>query len=378
MHKPLYPFFMYLKKYFLDFKMKVKYFTFDIFKKKFKSFEIYSSKLQNCENNKSQSFISNLNFDNKSSTPNNNEFVLVKYKRDNESSDSFYKQIKSIKITQVQKRREMHSLLLFIFFLFVTIITLSQILVMHSQTNGTNFYQIKLMQEDLKQMDTSIDKMVNEKHVLPMNVWYALKHYNQNINKIHKLIEQNLKDDATHKDIFINNIQECLNFTIMFKKQYISNNINKLENTIKSDLTSNQAFNELYDFLSKIISKLTDDKKIYYNDNKIENLLTNYINIYRKLIPKLNQNLKKEFLMCYKSVLKVYFNNPNIFEKSQLYNLDNNILYTLNINTTKNLRVLLERYEISLKENFLIDLNKSFCDAQPPLLCKNITISYYI
>ena len=51
---------------------------------------------------------------------NKNEFVLVKYKRISSQSydDSHLIQISPSKINQVQKRREMHSLLLFIFFLF--------------------------------------------------------------------------------------------------------------------------------------------------------------------------------------------------------------------------------------------------------------------
>ena len=46
--------------------------------------------------------------------------------------------------------------------LIITIITLSQILVMHNQTSNTNFHQIKLMQEELKLMDFSIDKMLKQ------------------------------------------------------------------------------------------------------------------------------------------------------------------------------------------------------------------------
>lgn len=88
------------------------------------------------------------------------KLVLIKYKS-RQSDDPRH---------SLQKRREFHSLLLFVFFLFVTIITLSQIIVMHSQTSQSNFYQIKLMQEELKLMDASIDRMLKEKHVLPMQV----------------------------------------------------------------------------------------------------------------------------------------------------------------------------------------------------------------
>ena len=83
----------------------------------------------------------------------------------------------------VQKKREFHSMIVFLFFLFITIITLSQILVMHNQTSNTNFHQIKLMQEELKLMDFSIDKMLKQNDVLPMQIWYSLKQYKDNIKK---------------------------------------------------------------------------------------------------------------------------------------------------------------------------------------------------
>jgi hypothetical protein len=87
-----------------------------------------------CNNN------SNSNASGSSSSSNNAQLVLIKYKKLTDDPT-----MNSLRANQLQKRREIHSLLLFIFFLFVTIITLSQILVMHSQTNNSNFYQIKLV-----------------------------------------------------------------------------------------------------------------------------------------------------------------------------------------------------------------------------------------
>lgn len=89
------------------------------------------------------------------------QLVLIKYKSKTDGADGSM---------PANRKREIHSLLFFVFFLFVTIITLSQIIVMHSQTSQSNFYQIKLMQEELKLMDASIDRMLKERHVLPINV----------------------------------------------------------------------------------------------------------------------------------------------------------------------------------------------------------------
>ena len=99
------------------------------------------------------------------SVPDQQQLVLIKYKNKNSDGEGGRNGGGG-----VQKRREIHSLLFFVFFLFVTIITLSQIIVMHSQTSQSSFYQIKLMQEELKLMDASIDRMLKERHVLPMQV----------------------------------------------------------------------------------------------------------------------------------------------------------------------------------------------------------------
>ena len=59
-----------------------------------------------------------------------NNLNLVKYKQNNKelSKKNSYCQLIRVKTKTIQRNREMNSLLLFIFFLFVTIVTLSQIL----------------------------------------------------------------------------------------------------------------------------------------------------------------------------------------------------------------------------------------------------------
>jgi hypothetical protein len=59
-----------------------------------------------------------------------NNFNLVKYKQNNKelSKKNSYCELIKFKNKRIQRKREMSSLLLFIFFLFVTILTLSQIL----------------------------------------------------------------------------------------------------------------------------------------------------------------------------------------------------------------------------------------------------------
>jgi hypothetical protein len=133
------------------------------------------------------------------------QIVLIKYKQTDDDDNS----IGAYKNNQKKKRREIHSLLLFIFFLFVTVITLSQILVMHSGTNNSNFYQIKLMQEELKLMDQSIDKMLKERHVIPMQVWYALKQYTNNFDTFSSMINNNNNNNNITKSNNLNKNKLC-------------------------------------------------------------------------------------------------------------------------------------------------------------------------
>ena len=308
---------------------------------------------------------------------NKNEFVLVKYKRISSQSydDSHLIQISPSKINQVQKRREMHSLLLFIFFLFVTIITLSQILVMHSQSNGTNFYQIKLMQEELKLMDSSIDKMVNERHVLPMQAWYALKQYYQNIKRIYEYINfitlTNNDVNMQIKDIFKyrNKLKKCIENS----KSLELNSSNKHNFSTNGNKISIQSLNEIYNVLTNFI----DDSSFYTglsNNNNItrKNTFFKLLNIHmsklNEIIPKLKLNSKVKLEKCLELILTISFyminNHSYFFERITNITLLNYNMSTIN---NKNFWKKNEKNFNLKKYSFS---NKSFCDPQPPILCK--------
>ncbi len=112
--------------------------------------------------------------------------LLIKYKKSTEDEQAT---ISNEKFNGQKKKREVYSLFIFVFFLFVTIITLSQILVVHNQTHSSNFVQIKQMQDELKLMDATIDTMLKENQVLPMQVWYAMKQYNENLKRFSSFID---------------------------------------------------------------------------------------------------------------------------------------------------------------------------------------------
>ncbi|CAF4544388.1 unnamed protein product, partial [Didymodactylos carnosus] len=64
-------------------------------------------------------------------------------------------------------RRDIPPILILLFFLFLIIITLSQILVVHTSRYGTNFYTMQKIQEELKQMDESMEMLLKD-NVLPI------------------------------------------------------------------------------------------------------------------------------------------------------------------------------------------------------------------
>ena len=158
----------------------------------------------------------------------------------------------------VQKKREFHSMIVFLFFLFITIITLSQILVMHNQTSNTNFHQIKLMQEELKLMDFSIDKMLKQNDVLPMQIWYSLKQYKDNIKKFQNYLT------------FISNLTYQHNCEYLINNAFLNMTNHSLTTSLLKDVNNIDCLQE---FLVNI-SNVFDDKiireqkfKFLNNDN---------------------------------------------------------------------------------------------------------------
>jgi hypothetical protein len=149
---------------------------------------------------------------------------------------------------------------------------------MHSQKNNTNFNQIKLMQEELKLMDYSIDKMLKENHVLPMQVWYSLKQYNDNLKKFSSLM-----NDLSY---FTNEINDTLsnstsNFEYKYQEEYSAESlVTQLTkcNLIESIETNTLIYTSLINVINDTSTDQQNMKINYYN--KLELLLKNYLNKY--------------------------------------------------------------------------------------------------
>ncbi|CAF3593672.1 unnamed protein product [Rotaria sordida] len=70
-------------------------------------------------------------------------------------------------------RRDVPPILILAFFLFLIIIILSQILVVHTSRYGINFSTMQKNQEELKEMDASMETILHN-NVLPINKWRLL------------------------------------------------------------------------------------------------------------------------------------------------------------------------------------------------------------
>jgi hypothetical protein len=317
-------------------------------------------------------------------TNNAKDLVLIKYKNiENEENRG---SLNSIKSNALQRRREIHSLIIFIFFLFVTIITLSQILVMHSQTNNSNFYQIKMMQEELKLMDASIDKMLKEKHVTPMNTWIALKNYNENLKRFGIFLSEH--ESFSNYSSFLMNQYDSINFHSYLTRQYstnidlkqdltnelkkcklvtrdVINILNQTNNSYHMINDYNLIYVNLIYFLEElqntsINSKLNNNMILNLNESSsnssnIQNLFKNHLKIYNTTFISnskkqgindiLKNDLKIKYEKCMQAILYGFFyylntKYTNIFERYfeiQKYFLNKtliNELYSITANST--------------------------------------------
>jgi len=269
---------------------------------------------------------------------------------------------------------------------------------MHSQKNNTNFNQIKLMQEELKLMDYSIDKMLKENHVLPMQVWYSLKQYNDNLKKFSTLMNDISFFSNDFNDTLSNHTS---NFEYKYQEEYSVDSlitqltkcdvIESIENTNASIYTS---------LINVINDTFTDQQNLkidYYN--KLELLLKSYLNRMNSTDLFNDMTLRVKHEKCVQTVLSGFyfiFNEQfsEFYEKnSKLRQIlankkDNKTLQafiksaahiTSESNTSaaligqkhslKTLDQIFKHYQqTNLKKNYFNSSIK-LCDSQPPILC---------
>lgn len=84
-------------------------------------------------------------------------------------------------------RRDIPPILILLFFLFLIVITLSQILVVHTSRYGTNFSTMQKLQEELKLMDEYMEILLRD-NLLPIDFIFNHILHDLNIYFIHLIL----------------------------------------------------------------------------------------------------------------------------------------------------------------------------------------------
>ena len=222
-------------------------------------------------------------------------------------------------------------------------------------------------------MDYSIDRMLKENYVLPMQVWYSLKQYNDNLKKFAALIadlSHNNTSNTTNAHLSIDHL------VIELIKCNITNEINSLIRLLKntSSLTGNEMdkskhYDNLELLLNNFINKNSTNK-----EKCIETILIAYFYIFseqfsqyfeknpilRKILADRNDIVNKTL----SSFIKINTNNSFVeFNVSTL--ADQHFLKI----PLRNLEPLYKRYQ---QQSKFYNKTLKLCNEQPPILCNHL------
>jgi hypothetical protein len=151
-------------------------------------------------------------------------------------------------------RRDIPPILILLFFLFLIIITLSQILVVHTSRYGTNFSTMQKIQEELKLMDDSMEALLRD-NVLPIDKWRLLFHIQTYLYRFEYLFDSFNNDSDIITNEFSNNRTNNLNVKQLLKpllnksnevllkensSYHLMNNIKHVQNRLKAIINKNE------------------------------------------------------------------------------------------------------------------------------------------
>ncbi|CAF0931090.1 unnamed protein product [Rotaria sordida] len=159
--------------------------------------------------------------------------------------------------------RDISSILILLFFLFLLVISLSQILVVHTSRYGTNFSAMQKVQEELKQMDESMEALLRN-NVLPIDKWRLLFQIQTYLYRFELLF-----------DTFNN--QTKTNITI---KQLLKPLLNKSDELLLQENNSNHLMNNIKNVQNRLVALTDDDEYYQWKNREIKNNYTN--NNYNK------------------------------------------------------------------------------------------------
>jgi len=158
-------------------------------------------------------------------------------------------------------RRDIPPILILLFFLFLIVITLSQILVVHTSRYGANFSNMQKVQEELKQMDESMEALLRD-HVLPIDKWKLLFHIQtylyrfedlfQTFDNVSQIDSKDFQDENSSRTIndvhlrqwlkpLLNKSNELLQQTN--NSDHLMKNIRRVQNRLKA-MINHQEYRE--------------------------------------------------------------------------------------------------------------------------------------
>ena len=162
-----------------------------------------------------------------------NHLLLISREQDQQSSRSNQQlyRYNHEPVSSNLLNRDIPPILILLFFLFLIVITLSQILVVHTSRYGVNFSTMQKIQEELKQMDESMEILLRD-NVLPIDKWRLLFHIQTYLYRFEYLFNSfnNQSDDLYS------------NKTI---KQYLKPLLNKSNEVLLRQNTSNHLINNI-------------------------------------------------------------------------------------------------------------------------------------
>ncbi|CAF0758216.1 unnamed protein product [Rotaria sp. Silwood1] len=152
--------------------------------------------------------------------------------------------------------RDISSILILLFFLFLLVISLSQILVVHTSRYGANFSAMQKIQDELKQMDESMEALLRD-NVLPIDKWRLLFQIQTYLYRFELLFDS------------FNNDSNLI----------INNQINKNFHQIQSNLTIKQLLKPLLNKSDELLLHENNSDHLMNNIKRVQNRLAALIDV---------------------------------------------------------------------------------------------------
>jgi beta-1,4-galactosyltransferase 1 len=183
-------------------------------------------------------------------------------------------------------RRDIPPILILLFFLFLIVITLSQILVVHTSRYGANFSTMQKIQEELKLMDDSMEALLRD-NVLPIDKWRLLFHIQTYLYRFESLFDL-FNNDSN----LITNQSLSQTITNINIKQLLKPLLNKSNEFLLRENTSDYLMNNIKHVQDRLKTMINEKD---YSEWKRRRTKNNYKR-QRKYCPEEPRYLRGRFL----------------------------------------------------------------------------------